>query len=209
MASDPEDSTTSRGSRIKFPTEKGEYYKLQLLKDQSSAAKRSWRKQLNKISNLVVDSVDLGCLTSERVFLEKKMEILNAANERLLDFLADNFDEKKQELSKIEALETEHSSALRRINERIAEIKQGTGSQRTQTSKRSSRSFQSRRSKESSVPSVGRKSAVAANVARLETDLKLAEAEARKTTALKEHEDDLKRPRLAKKMSSHSLIKTY
>ena len=201
MASDSEDSTTSRSSRIKFPTEKGEYYKLQLLKDQSSATKRSWRKQLNKISNLVADSADLGCLTSERAFLETKMEILNAANERLLNFLADNFDEKKQELSKIKVLETEHSSALRRINERIAEIKQDTGSQRTQTSKRSSRSFQSRRSKESSIPSVGRKSAIAANVARLETELKFADAEARKTTALKEHEDDLKRLRLAKKLA--------
>ena len=74
-----------------------------------------------------MDSADLDCLTSERLFLETKMEILNAANERLLDFLTDHFNKKKQELSKIEASETEHSDALRRINERIAKIKQDTG----------------------------------------------------------------------------------
>ena len=69
--------------------------KLQLLKDQSSAPKRSWRKQLNKICNLIMNSADLDCLTTERLFVETKMEILNAANERLLDFLSDDFDEKK------------------------------------------------------------------------------------------------------------------
>ena len=42
-----------------------------------------------------MNSADLDCLTTERLFVETKMEILNAANERLLDFLSDDFDEKK------------------------------------------------------------------------------------------------------------------
>ena len=53
-------------------------------------------------------------LKSERVFLETKMDILNAANEKLLESLVDNYEAKKETLMKFESLEREHSDTLKR-----------------------------------------------------------------------------------------------
>lgn len=116
------------------------------------------------------------------------MEILNAANERLYEALEENYDARKEATMKFEILEREHSETLRKISERIIEIKQETGSGRSRNSKRSSRDSQSQKSNGSSVASsskLTRKTAMAANVARLKTELEFADTEARKTTALK------------------------
>ena len=101
------------------------------------------------------------------------MEILNAANERLYEALEENYDARKEATRKFEILEREHSETLRKISERIIEIKQETGSGRSRNSKRSSRDSQSQKSNGSSVASsskLTRKTAIAANVARLKTD---------------------------------------
>ena len=71
--SDSEDSIGTETGRILNLTEKGKNYHLQLLEDQRSSAQRSWRKQLNKIINLIADSTNLDLLKSERTFLETKM----------------------------------------------------------------------------------------------------------------------------------------
>ena len=71
--SDSEDSIGTETDRIRNLTEKGKNYHLQLLEDQRSSAQRSWRKQLNKIINLIADSTNLNLLKSERTFLETKM----------------------------------------------------------------------------------------------------------------------------------------
>ena len=71
--SDSEDSIGTETDRIRNLTEKGKNYYLQLLEDQRSSAQRSWRKQLNKIINLIADLTNLDLLKSERTFLETKM----------------------------------------------------------------------------------------------------------------------------------------
>jgi len=103
---------------------------------------------------------------------------------------------------KFDSLEREHSLTLRKIHDRILEIRQETGSGRSQTSKRSSQISQSRKSERPSVASsLARRSAIAANVARLKTELEFADAEARKTTTMKEYEDELKRFKLTKELA--------
>ena len=198
---DSEDSATGT-SRIRTLTEKGKIYQVELLKEQLSSAQRAWRKQMNNVSNVIVDSSNVDVLKGERSFLETKMEILNAVNERLSESLEENFNDKREVLAKFDSLEREHSLTLRKINDRILEIRQETGSGRSQTSKRSSRISQSRKSEGPSVASsLARKSAIAANVARLKTELEFADAEARKTTTLKEYEDELKRFKLTKELA--------
>ena len=185
--SDFDDYSSTRTGRIRKLTEKGKNYQLQILEDERLSAHRSWRKQLNKLSNLIADSTNVDLLKSERTFLETKMEILNAANEKLYDSLEDNFDAKKEFLMKCETLECEHSNTLRKANERISEIKQEIGSY---SSKRSGRDSQEKKSNGSSAAaSLIKKTAIAASVARL------------KTSALKEYEDELKKFQLEKKLA--------
>ena len=85
--SDSEDSIGIGYSRARNLNEKGKTYHLQILKDQRSSAQRSWRKQLNRVINVIADTANQNLIMSERTFLEAKMEILSAANERLYDFL--------------------------------------------------------------------------------------------------------------------------
>jgi len=139
---------------------------------------------------------------SERTFLEAKMEILSAANKRLYDFLEGNYDAKKEALTKFESIEREHSDTLRKVNERMCELKQETGSEKSRISRRSSQDSHSRKSNGSSAASsLAKKTAIAANVARLKTELEFADAEARRTSALKKHEDELKRFKLTKELA--------
>lgn len=60
---------------------------------------------------------------SERMFLEVKMEIFSVVNERLYDFLEGNYDVKKEVLMKFEFIECEYFDVLRKVNERICELK--------------------------------------------------------------------------------------
>ena len=148
-------------------------------------------EKANKLSNLLVDSTTVEFLKTERGFLETRMEILNAANKRLYEALEENYETKKEAKMKFEILERQHSETLRKIySERITE------SGRSQNSKRSSRDSQSQKSNGSLVASsskLTRKTAIAANVARLKTELEFTDTEGRKTTALREHEDEPKR----------------
>ena len=77
---DSEDSAAGT-SRIRTLTERGKIYQNELLKEQLSSARCAWRKQMNNVSNLIVDSANVDVLKGERSFLERKMEILNAAND--------------------------------------------------------------------------------------------------------------------------------
>lgn len=200
--SDSEDSIGIGSSRVRNLTEKGKTYHLQILEDQRSSAQRSWRKQLNRVINVIADTTNLNLLMSERTFLEAKMEILSAANEKLYDFLEGNYDTKKEALMKFESIEREHSDTLRKVNERMCELKQETGSEKSRISRRSSQDSHSRKSKGSSAASsLAKRTAIAAHVARLKTELEFADAEARKTSALKEHEDELKRFKLTKELA--------
>lgn len=200
--SDSEDSIGIGSSGVRNLTEKGKTYHLQILEDQRSSAQRSWRKQLNRVINVIADTTNLNLLMSERTFLEAKMEILSAANEKLYDFLEGNYDTKKEALMKFESIEREHSDTLRKVNERMCELKQETGSEKSRISRRSSQDSHSRKSKGSSAASsLAKRTAIAAHVARLKTELEFADAEARKTSALKEHEDELKRFKLTKELA--------
>ena len=200
--SDSEDSIGIGSSRVRNPNEKGKTYHLQILKDQRSSAERSWRKQLNRVINVIADTTNQNLIMSERTFLEAKMEILSAANEKLYDFLEGNYDAKKEALMKFESIEREHSDTLRKVNERICELKQETGSGKSHISRRSSQDSHSRKSNgSSSASSLAKKNVIAANVARLKTELEFADAEAQKTRALKEQEDELKRFKLTKELA--------
>lgn len=53
----------------------------------------------------------------------------------------------------------------------------------------------------SAASSVAKRTAIAANVARLKTELEFADAEARKISALKENEDELRRFKLTKELT--------
>ena len=199
--SDSEDSIGIGSSRVRNLTEKGKTYHLQILEDQRSSAQRSWRKQLNRVINVIADTTNPNLSMSERTFLEAKMEFLSAANERLYDFLEGNYDAKKEAIKKFESIEREHSDTLRKANERICELKQETGSEKSRISGRSSQDSHSRKSNGSSIASsLAKRTAIAANVARLKTK-KFADAEAQKTRALKEHEDELKRFKLTKELA--------
>jgi len=196
------DSIGIGSSRVRNLTKKGKTYHLQTLEDQKSSAQRSWRKQLNKVMNIIADTTNLDLLMSERTFLEVKMEILSAANERLYDFLEGNYDAKKEALTKFESIKREHSDTLRKVNERMCELKQQTGSEKSRISWRSSQDSHSQKSNGSSAASsLAKMTAIAANVARLKTELEFADAEAQRTSALKKHEDELKRFKLTKELA--------
>ena len=173
--------------RTRQQTAKGKEFQIELLKDHTASAQRAWRKQLNKIENVLADSENASLLQSERILLETKMEILVEAHERLDEALEDNFDEKHVATQKFETWEHEHTDALRRLNQRISELKQEERSLRSSRSGRTSRGQRS--SKASSTPTSDRKADMAAKVAKLKTELIFAEAEAERAAALKEHEE--------------------
>ena len=73
---------------------------------------------------------------------------------------------------------------------------------KSRLSRRSSQDSHSRKSNGSSTASsLAKRTAIAANVARLKTELEFADAEAQKTRALKEHGDELKRFKLTKELA--------
>ena len=69
--------------RTRQQTAKGKKFYIELLKDHTPSAQRTWRKQLNKIENALADSKKALLLQSERILLETKMEILLEAYEKL------------------------------------------------------------------------------------------------------------------------------
>ena len=74
-------SVSAASKRKRKQTAKGKQFQTQLLEDQRSSAQRSWRKQLNRIENCLVDLTEPDRLQSERIFLESKMELLISAHE--------------------------------------------------------------------------------------------------------------------------------
>ena len=178
---------------------KGKEFHIQLHKDQTTSAQRAWRKQLNKIEDVLVDSENASLLHSERILLETKMEILVEVHERFDEALEDNFDAKHVATQKFETWEREHTDALRRLKQGISEL---TQEDRSLCSSRSARTSRSQRSsKASSMSTSDRKADMAAKVAKLKTELIFAEAEAERTAALKEHEEKLKRLKLQKELA--------
>ena len=176
--------------RTRKQTAKGKEFQIELLKDHIASAQRAWRKQLNKIENALADSENASLLQSERILLETEMEILVEAHQRLDEALEDNFDEKHVATQKFETWEHEHTDALRRLNQRISELKQEDRSLRSSCSGRTSRGQRS--SKASSMSTSDRKADMAAKVTKLKTELIFAEAEAERTAVLKEHKENLK-----------------
>ena len=52
------------------------------------------------------------------------MDILYAASNRLCEVLADNYEAKKKAVKQLESLEREHSDTLRRLNNKLLDIRQ-------------------------------------------------------------------------------------
>ncbi|KAL9965068.1 hypothetical protein ACROYT_G028800 [Oculina patagonica] len=173
-------------SRFRKRTAKGREFHIELMKDQWTAAQRAWRKQLNKIENLLTDSNEITPLISERNLLETKMEISSEAHERLDDALEEDYETKRVVQEKYETWEREHSDALKRVNSRVAELKQereSTKSTATKSSRSSRRSSNDSRASKSST--LERKVDSAAKVAKLKTELLFVDAEVERTAALR------------------------
>ena len=131
----------NQSKRTRKQTVKGEEFQIHLLEDQRSSTQRSWRRQLNKIENCLTDLNESNTLQSERNFLESKMEILISAYGRLTNALTD-LEAKRDAQEKLKTLEQEHSDALKRVNHKIAEIRNERGSSissRTESSNISSK----------------------------------------------------------------------
>ena len=190
MSSEDEfDSASVASRRNRKQTAKGKQFQTQLLEEQRSSAQRNWRKQLNRIENCLVDLTEPDKLQSERIFLESKMEILISAHERLVEALED-LQTKRVAQGKFEKLEREHSDALKRLNQKITELKeegQSLISSVTASSSRSSKaSAKSRSSRGSRTSSkIDRRADTAVKVAKLKTELNFAEDEAAKIAELK------------------------
>ena len=193
-----------RETRNRKYTAKGKEYQIELLEDQRRSAQREWRKQLNRIENLLVDTSDPSNLQNERMFLETKMDILVAAQDRLNDALEEDLTAKRTAVEKFQTWETEHSDALRRINTKVHELRQDKESLRSSTSRSTRLSRKSEggsSSKASGSSTRNRKDESAAKIAKLKTDLMFTDAETRRTAALKEQEDELHKFRLTKELA--------
>ena len=74
--SDSENSVETGTSKVRTLTAKGKIYHVELMKDPMSSTQCAWRTQMNKVSNIIVDSSNVDVLKSEWLILETKMEIL-------------------------------------------------------------------------------------------------------------------------------------
>ena len=179
--------------RDRKQTEKGKQFQVQLLEDERLSAQRSWRKQLNRVENYLADETEPGKLQSERIFLESTMEILLSAHERLVEAL-DDLATKRVAQEKFEKMELEHSDMLKRLNQKITDLKQekesamssltAASSRRSKASNtRSAKSRSSRSSRSSAV--IDRKADTAVKVAKLKTELYFADDEGTKVAELR------------------------
>ena len=175
------------------------------MEDERSSAQRAWRSQLNKVESCIADSENCTVLQNERMFLETKMELLVAAHEKLDFALDEDFDAKRVAQEKFETWERENYDVLKRLNLKITELRQEHRSLRSSKSgssrfsDRSSRKTKSTRFSSSS--SMGRTVDVAAQVAKLKTELLFVDAEAKRTAALKEQEEQLRKFKLTKQLA--------
>lgn len=188
--------------RDRKQTEKGKQFQVQLLEDERLSAQRSWCKQLNRVENYLADETEPGKFQSERIFLESKMEILLSAHERLVEAL-DDLATKRVAQEKFKKMELEHSDMLKRLNQKITDLKQekesaisslrAALSQRSKASNtRSAKSRSSRSSRSSAV--IDRKADTAVKVAKLKTELYFTDDEATKVA-------ELRKFRLTKKLA--------
>lgn len=209
MSSTAEDKLESSSSANLVPSErdrkqtkKGKQFQVQLLEDERLSAQRSWRKQLNRVENYLADETEPGKLQSERIFLESTMEILLSAYERLVQAL-DNLATKRVAQEKFEKMELTHSDMLKRLNQKITDLKQekesamssltAASSRRSKASNtRGAKSRSSRSSRSSAV--IDRKADTAVKVAKLKTKLYFANDEATKVAELRKY-------RLTKKLA--------
>ena len=195
----------TKSVRERKQTAKGKQYQIQLFEDERSSAQRAWRSQLNKVEGCLADSEDSMVLQNERMFLETKMELLVAAHEKLDFALEEDFDAKRVAQEKFETWERENYDVLKRLNLKITELRQEHRSLRSsksgssRSSDRSSRKTKSTRFSSSS--SMGRKVDVAAQVAKLKTELMFVDAEAKRTAALKEQQEQLRKFKLTKQLA--------
>ena len=81
------------------------------------------------------------------------MKILTVAKEKLYDFMEGVEDTKKEALMKFESIERKHSDTLRKVKERMCELKEETGSKNLCISRCSSRDSLSQNSNGSSAAS--------------------------------------------------------
>ena len=65
--SDSEDSIGLGSSRVPLLTEKGKTYHSQILENQKSSTQRSWRKQLNRVINVIADTTNQNLIMSEKI----------------------------------------------------------------------------------------------------------------------------------------------
>lgn len=174
------------------------------MKDQCASAQRAWRKQLNKVENLLTDSNDVTPLLSERNLLETQMEILVEANKRLDEALEEDYEAKHVAQEKLELWERKHSDAFKRLNSRVTNCKFKQEKASTQSTTTKSTSFSrgsSHDSKSTKSSALERRVDSAAKFAKLKTELLFVDAEATRTAALRKQEDELRKFQLTKQLA--------
>ena len=184
----------TKSVRERKQTAKGKQYQIQLFEDVRSSAQRAWRSQLNKVESCLADSVDSMVLQNKRMFLETEMELLVAALEKLDFALEEDFDAKRvaQEKFVLKRLNLKITELVRQEHRSLRSSKSGS----SRSIDRSSRKTKSTRFSSSS--SLQRKVDVAALVAKLKTELMFVDAEAKRTVALIEQEEQLRKFKLTK-----------
>lgn len=108
-------------TRTRTLTEKGREYNASLAIEARKTLYKKWRRQLNRLSALLVDSEDVTLLRTERNELETLFNELTARQERLEECLENNEGKKRAE-EEYDCWDRDNVEAFKAVNSRIADL---------------------------------------------------------------------------------------
>lgn len=110
-------------TRERMMTEKGAAFKEHLLDKDYCLAIREWRRQINKMRNVVADLNESNAVRHERSFLETRFEIVESTFEKLSEFLQSQPESSLSVLTKeFDEFDKLNSEVLKLANDRITDI---------------------------------------------------------------------------------------
>ena len=163
-------------------SERGTDYRISLLENKFKSAISSWRKQSNRILNMITDSNNTVVIRNNRDSLQNKLDEMSEVLETLQQIKEDC----STEANLFENIEADHQIIITRVSERISEL----DSQRQEVSpNKSLRSARSTSSKDSNASkfsdAVARKAVLQAKFKYIEMESK-CKAELKKIQMMKE-----------------------
>ncbi|RLF66451.1 MAG: hypothetical protein DRN30_02085 [Thermoplasmata archaeon] len=162
---------TRSSQRQQIFTERGRGLQLAQLNRRFRATISGWRRYAGIIEKRISDTEDIQILKKDLDTLGECMEDLDTVYQSIADLSYDSVPDDQIE-QKYEIMEAEHHSLIKRVSQRISEIKAETRSSRTTSSRRSNRSDRSM------------KMDAAAKAAELKAKLRFIEEEAIQKTHL-------------------------